>query len=338
MAKKVKLQDISEAVGVSVVSVSKALSGKEGVSDEMREKIMRVAGELGYRYNKAPSTIASSSVLTGNIGVVMLSQYADSGSYYWKLYQEIVTNLTSRSRFSIIEIVDEQTEKRKIAPMMLKEKKVDGVFFLGKADEDYICAMKERYSKPVMMIDFYNCTGKVDAVVSDNFYGSYVMTSHLISAGHKKIGFVGTVLATSSITDRYFGFSKAMLENGLEVNPEWIIDDRELDGPLDETRLCLPDEMPTAFVCNCDVVAGMLIHKLLAKGYRVPEDVSVTGYDNYTMADPVGIKLATFDPGMSKMAQLAVETMLNKISGDSDIRGVQIVTGNMIQGESVKSI
>ncbi|MFT3951952.1 MAG: substrate-binding domain-containing protein, partial [Oscillospiraceae bacterium] len=92
-----------------------------------------------------------------------------------------------------------------------------------------------------------------DCIVTDSYYGMYRLTDYLIANGHRSIGFVGSVLSTQSIQDRYMGFLKAMTENMLPVNPEWVLPDRDENGTY--IPIALPETLPTAFVCNCDEVA-----------------------------------------------------------------------------------
>lgn len=338
MAKAVKLADIAEVVGVSIVTVSKALSGKSGVSDEVRDRIKKVAEELGYRM---PSSTKVNHVgATGNIGVLIPKRFLDQNSFYWELYQRIVSNLTSKGYYAILEILNIEAESGCLLPKMVMDKKVDGVIALGQSATCYTHFICENIPVPIMFLDFYNAENKFDTVISDGFYGTYMITNHVIEMGHKEIGFVGTVLSTSSITDRYFGFCKAMREHGLDINEEWMVPDRANHGKPEPADVVfeLPEHLPTAFVCNCDTTAYMVINKLQDRGLNVPQDVSVVGYDNYSYPDSSNLPLTTYDVGMRKMAETCVSTLLKKIFGESYYKGVQIVTGHMVKRNSVRNL
>lgn len=337
MAKSVKLADIAELVGVSIVTVSKALSDKDGVSDEVREKIKKTASELGYRTSNGSA--ASKIGTTGNIGVIIPKRFLDQTSFYWELYQRIVNKLTLYGCFCILEIIDEAIEEKKELPKVVTDRRVDGIIALGQVVDEYTDYLQKNADMPVMFLDFYNSSNKIDAVISDSYYGMYQLTNYVIAMGHKRIGFLGTVLSTSSITDRYFGYCKAMMENGLTVEDKWVIKDRKHDViPEAEISFELPYELPTAFVCNCDVAAYRLIARLQERGVRVPEDVSVAGYDNYSFPDSSRRPLTTYDVGMKKMAETCVDTLLKKITGEIHEQGVQIVTGHLVIRDSVKNI
>ena len=190
---------------------------------------------------------------------------------------------------------------------------------------------------PVIFMDYYVGKGEYDTVISDGFHGMYRLTNYLIEMGHREIGFFGTPLATSSITDRYLGYVKALMEAGIEPRKEWLIPDREL-GTDAFVEVVLPERMPTAFACNCDVVAYRLIRKLKGQGLHVPEDVSVVGYDNYAYEDDSQDPVTTYDVGMRRMAETCVKTLVNKIHGDRYYKGVQIVTGHIVYKKSVRDI
>ena len=194
-----------------------------------------------------------------------------------------------------------------------------------------------------MFLDTMIADGNCDAVVSNNTLGGYRMTNYLFDMGHEKIGFVGTLLATTSIDDRYLGYFKSVMEHGKKVMEEWVIDDRDREGTVDiENKLALPlDNMPTAFFCNCDFTASILIKKLRENNYRVPEDISVAGFDNYLtdeyrcFADG---QITTYEIDIAEMAKHAIHTILKKMENSGYTNGVFMIPGRFIEGVSVKSI
>ena len=130
MSKAVRLADIAEKLNVSTVTVSKALSGQKGVSDEMREKIKELARELGYQ---PPAKMKLPKDGKGyNIGVIISERYLDQQeSFYWKMYQEVATGAVSKECFTMLEILNHQNEQDKTMPKLLLEDKVDGLIIIG---------------------------------------------------------------------------------------------------------------------------------------------------------------------------------------------------------------
>lgn len=335
MARAVKLADIAEVLNVSKVTVSKALSDKEGVSDELREKIKRLATEMGYRQNSIARSLRDG--YTYNIGVLIPEGYVEMyHSFYWELYQNVLNSLIKKSYYGIMEIISAEDEKNNVIPRIIQDGKVDGIILMGEFKKEYVEYLSNLNDVPIVLLDSYDKNSNYDTVISDNYYGMYVLTDYLIEMGHRNIIFVGNPKATSSIQDRFLGFVKALLENGIEYSPRMCIPDREVDKK--ELNFELPEEMPTAFACNCDTVAYLVIKKLQDKGYNVPEDISVIGFDNYLMTEISDIGITTFEVDMKTMAETAVKTIIKKIY-KSDYKSVRrVISGKIIIKETVKNL
>lgn len=341
MAKAVKLADIAERLGVSTVTVSKALSGQKGVSEEMRTKIKELADEMGYKQPSAQRREKGNK--SYNIGVLIAERYLDKyDSFYWQMYQQVATRAVAKECFTLMEVISSQMEQENELPKLIQvqEHNVDGIIIIGRLFDSYLEFLNQKVELPLIYLDFCDEKPNTDAVISDSYYGAYRLTNYLFDMGHTKIAYVGTLLATGSITDRYFGYVKSLLEHGEQVKQEWIIDDRDkYTGRIEpEEMINLPEEMPTAFLCNCDLTASFLIKKLTDAGYRVPEDVSVAGYDNYLFPGLCDVAITTYEVDMKEMARRTIRTLIKKISGETYRQGICIVEGHMVMKNSVKRL
>ena len=339
MAKAVKLADIAERVGVSTVTVSKALSGQKGVSEEVREKIHSIAKELGYQQPSAARK--SQNHKNFNIGILISERFlVKYESFYWQMYQAVATRATAEECFTMLEVIGKAEEESSRMPKLVQERKVDGIIVIGKMMDAYLQHLNTEAGIPVIYLDYYNGREASDSVISNSYYGTYELTYYLYRMGHRKIAYVGTLLAMESITDRYFGYQKALLELGLEQKKEWVLDDRHIEtGEIDTVNMLqIPKDMPTAFVCNCDLTASFLIKKLKDNGYRVPEDISVVGFDNYLYPGLSDIQITTYEVDLKEMAKKAVYNMISKISNENYKPGIHIVEGHMVLKESVAQI
>ena len=339
MAKAVKLADIAERVGVSTVTVSKALSGQKGVSEEVREKIRSIAEDLGYQQ---PSAVRKSQNHKNfNIGILISERFlVKYESFYWQMYQAVATRATAEECFTMLEVIGKAEEESSRMPKLVQEPKVDGIIVIGKMMDAYLQHLNTEAGIPVIYLDYYNGREASDSVISNSYYGTYELTYYLYRMGHRKIAYVGTLLAMESITDRYFGYQKALLELGLEQKKGWVLDDRHIEtGEIDTVNMLqIPKDMPTAFVCNCDLTASFLIKKLKDNGYRVPEDISVVGFDNYLYPGLSDIQITTYEVDLKEMAKKAVYNMISKISNENYKPGIHIVEGHMVLKESVAQI
>lgn len=339
MAKAVKLADIAEIVGVSTVTVSKALSDQKGVSEELREKIKQLADEMGYKQPSAVRKLQNNK--SYNIGVIIAEHFLTKyESFYWQMYQAVATMAVSKGCFTMLEVVSDEEEGAEELPKLLLGHKVDGVVVIGAMTHGYLENLNTNGGVPVIYMDFYDEKETSDAVISNSFYGTYALTNYLFQMGHRKIAYVGTLLATSSITDRYFGYSKSLLEHGVKLQQDYVIDDRDLEtGMLNlESMSKLPKDMPTAFVCNCDLTASYMIKILNEQGYKVPEDVSVVGYDNYLYPGLCEIGITTYEADIKEMARRVIHNIIKKMENDNYKPGVFIVEGRLVRRDSVKHV
>lgn len=337
MNKSVTMKNIADVMGVSTVTVSKALADKEGVGEELRQAIKEKADEMGYHY-AASKQKSLKERQKFNIGVIVASNYVDVASYsfYLSLYHNIILRLAKDGYSGIMEIITDEMRREEVLPTVVVEQKVDGIIVLGQLSGTYVEKIRQT-RMPVVLLDFYDSSLDTDSVVTDNVYGTYVLTDYCISMGHEKVAFVGSIHATTSILDRYLGYCRAMISNHIALREDYLIEDRGEDL-LNYEVLKLPGEMPTAFVCNCDEVAYRLMEQLSQSGYRVPEDISVVGFDNYTFIDYAKPKLTTVAVNMEAMSDEAVSMLIRQIvSGEpSNLR--KVISGTLIIRDSVKDI
>ena len=208
---------------------------------------------------------------------------------------------------------------------------------LGGLASEYLKMMKEHYATPTVYLDFYDPYIKEDCVISNSFYGTYALTNYLFEMGHTNIGFVGTVLATKSITDRYLGYMKSLMEHGKSIREDWVLDDRDSDRHNFQ-KFLIPEEMPTAFVCNCEIIASWIIRELEKAGYRVPEDVSIVGFDDFLYPGLCNVPMTTYAVNMPEMAERSIKLLVTKVTGGETSKGMHLVEGRFIERKSVRAI
>lgn len=341
MAKTVRMADIAKVMGVSTVTVSKALSDQKGVSEELRLKIKEKAQEMGYKTASARYRERSGNSRSYTFGVIVSDRFlAKYESFYWNLYQEVATAAVQKGCFTMLEVLKAEDEDRLVMPRLLGEKKAEGLIIIGRLQEGYMEKLIDQVDIPFILLDFTDRNGIYDAVISNSYMGMYRMTNYLFDMGHREIGFVGNVFFTGSITDRFFGYLKSLAEHGVTLDRDWVLQDRNQQTGRSDVGFewKLPEKMPTAFVCNNDVAAAALVEHLQQEGYRVPQDVSVVGYDNYQPPGLCDVRITTYEVDMSGMAEHTVVNLISKLSGESYKQGVTIVDGRIIYKESVNAV
>lgn len=346
MEKKVTMEEIGKRLGVSVVTVSKALRNQKGVSAQLREQILQTADEMGYR----KSSRAHNMRISHTIGIVIAERFLEEHrSFYWSLYQQLASRITEKGSTPLLEVVGAKQEEGNVLPRIIAGQRSDGIIVMGTFRRSYMELLHNAPERtvPLVCLDSEAEPEREDAVLSDNIGGGYVMTSYLLSLGHRNIGYVGTLLATSSIDDRYLGYVKALLQHGIRVNDDWIIRDRDrLSGKLlksDQIRLPSSGErkgegLPTAYFCNCDFTAYNVIAALSLQGLRVPEDISVVGFDNHLPGGIPDAGITTYEIDAKRMVARAVSRIFQKMDNPAFSGNVVVVGGSFIERGSAARI
>lgn len=325
---KVRMQDIASRVGVSVMTVHNALMGRRGVSDTVREKILGTAREMGYIQSQRKSTSLR------HVGVLISEKWlADYTTFYWKLYMEMALEAPDRNCMVTAEILMHEAEEELKLPNFAAGNAVDGLVVMGEVGRNYVEFLRNNVWIPIIYLDFHYREIAEDAVITDGFHGMNAVTEYLYDRGFRRMAYVGSIHATSSIMDRFCGFQRVLFEHGLELPQEWLMEDRNEIGDI---ILTLPKTLPEAFVCNCDLVAVKLIEELGRQGCRVPEDVAVAGFDNYYCYPGLGDYLfPTYEADMKRLAQMALKKVLKRMVDPWAMKRMDLVPERLVEREGV---
>lgn len=332
---KVTLRDIARKLDVSAVTVSKALAGKEGVSEELRRRIVQTARQMGYRVRQSARPGAAN-----NRVAILIAEYCvqNGRGFYWSIYQDIVKSLRARGYYAMLELVRKEDEISGTLPMFVRDDQVDGVFVLGWLGRTYLNNLALS-GLPILCVDFYFEAENCAAVITDLIYDTYKITEYLYGQGHQEIGFVGDIHRSSAVQDQYLGYLKCMIRRGLPVRPEWVIpDQRGEDGRSAGCRLQLPQRLPTAFVCHDDEAAAVLVKELQSRGIRVPENVSVVGYYDTEQALDCTPELTTVHVDRRRIAEAAVIAGCNLMWKTGQVMDMTMISGHIVVRKSTKSL
>ena len=252
--------------------------------------------------------------------------------FYTSIYKYLYAEAIRKSYFLTLYVVTKKEEQNPVLPPLLKADKVDGIILLGQLALNYVKMLKAS-ALPVVLLDF-NYTGLgLNCICTDNIEGMYKATKCLIQKGHTKIGFVGNIHLTNSIRDRYLGYYRALIEGGIPINSQFIVQER--DDANNYIPIVLPEKMPTAFVCNSDQAAFRLMETLERANFRIPEDVSVIGFDDTLYSITSHPKLTTVSVNRKSMAENAVTMFLDLLENSSMIPRKIVISTTIIDRNSV---
>lgn len=308
MARKYTITDVATDLGVSCSTVSRALSDAPGVSDKVRRRIMEYAKEIGYMPNsKVHKKEESSRIVALIIGDIRNPFYAELAFYIQSILNEHGYMMMV---FNTEYCVDKEMEILEF----LKRFRFDGAIMMTTQVEK-INSELERMEIPVVLVNRNLNSFQGDMVLLDNFQAGYIAAMHLIELGHRRIGIVKGHMSSSASRQRYEGYCQAMRNYGYDIREDDIYysDMKMKSGKLICQEFLQRDSRPTAMLIINDVTAMGFVSEYIARGYRVPEDLSVVSFDNTQFADWSRVPLTSIDQNVENMGKKAAEVMLNRI-------------------------
>lgn len=321
MVRKVTMQNIADACGLSRNTISKIFNDRGTVPEATRALVMKKAKELGYQLSAEEEETVSCPAFPPAQNIALLTHSKPSLHSFGSSF---ITNFTDQiCRFGcnlkIFEITDSDYA-RKMLPAHFIPEEVTGIITLELFDRDYT-KMLSSLGIPVLLIDSYVRSSvdilPCDLLCMENFTSTAILTAKLIASGAKTLGFVGDIMHCNSFHERWNGFCTAMQEAGLRVDKSACIlaDNAEPYGDVNWVLSCLEalPKLPDAFVCANDFLAIRVMQALQKKGIIVPQDVMITGFDGSPEGEVIYPPLTTASIPTADLGRIAADLLLNRI-------------------------
>lgn len=339
MTKKVSMDDIAKKLNISKNTVSLALRGMPGISEQTRKLIFDAAKELGYEYKKSLKPAANKETESKNICLILSKNIRNTIGFYSYIQFGVEGEAKRNNLNTILYYYDEDDENFE-TPLCIKDGMVSGIITLGHVARNNLNTIVS-YNLPVVVIDEYFDNLKLDYVLTDNLCGGYMATEYLIKRGHRKIGFSGDIRWASSFYDRYYGYLKAMSDYSLQVNSPYNLINKGMQKLVDKDIMLvvkelksLPD-LPTAFFCCNDPEAIALYKAFEIMGIKVPDDVSIIGFDNIDSARNVSPELTTMHVEKELMGIKAVQRLVEKMQDKIGVPQKILISTTLVERQSV---
>ncbi|MCJ8012164.1 LacI family DNA-binding transcriptional regulator [Paenibacillus sp. KQZ6P-2] len=333
MKDKVTMQDIAERLNISKNSVSQALSGKDGVSEETRKIILETAHQMGYVYSPSRKKRASEAELTGTIALIASDFAFSMKSFFGEIYLSIERETVRRGGNLIIQSISKQAAEKRSLPTFLQNQTVDGVLVLSHITTDYINTITGT-GVPTVLIDHHHPSIHADCILTNNRFSAYEVIRHLAELGHRKIGIFSNTSFSPSYYERWEGFVLAMNDFGLEINDSWVIKDAKEEATYMLEKIKSIEELPTAWFCVNDGLGFILNSVLQQLGYRVPEDVSVVSFDNGYLSQVSTPQITTMDVDLKLYGRKAVEQLFWRINHPDEPLTEMLLPTKLVKRES----
>lgn len=317
------IKDIAEKAEVSTATVSYVLNNTGNISPETRKKVLKVIEALNYK----PNQIAKSLKLkkTKTIGVIVeditvfnaaeiidgINEYAEKIGYSIILTNMRLFKMTGNNFFDIEKC--SHIAMKKMDELLSNE--VDGIIYIGVHPRD-VTGVLTKVDKPIVYTYCYTTSEKDFAVNYDDEQASYEATKYLINLGHKKIGLISGLIDSIPTHARYTGYYRALREHNLIFDPSFIkTGDWEFEsGYAMAKEILAQDNVPTAILAMNDLMAGGVIEACKDVGLKVPEDLSVVGFDNRELSMFYSPNLSTVDLPLHEMGTLSMEILVKVLN------------------------
>lgn len=330
----VSLKDISARCGVSVATVSKALNDHKDVSAATKERLLKVAKEMGYFPNSQARALKTNR--TYNLGVMFLDA-AESGlthEYFARVLNCFKTEAENCGYD--ITFINRNIGGRKMTTYEhCKYRNVDGILIACTDFTDPDVYEVINGDIPVVTIDhIFDCR---TAILSDNLVGMNKLVEYVHRKGHKKIAFIQG--NKSSVAEkRLAGFKKACQGFGIRVENDYVLNgdyhnpEHTYEQTMQLMKLATP---PTCIFMPDDYSAIGGLNALKDLGLSVPDDISVVGYDGIALAQLLSPKLTTYKQNCAEIGRLAAKSLVDLIENPQTFTEVLLVDGEMVEGETV---
>lgn len=292
--KAVGMNEIAQKLNISRNTVSKVMNDRGVVADKTKEKIIQTAIEMGY--SKLPEHLLQEygeQKISRNI--LVLATSPDFSSFWGKMINGITKKLASEEYNCFYNFLTFDQEQNFIMPEIIKTGDITGIIIMNIYNKDAVYEIA-KLGIPTVYYDLplgMNCVeAKADVVITEGREGIYTITKSLLEKGNHKLGFIGDVSYCKSIEERWRGFVRAHEKLNIPIQKAYCFTSKEhshfyfgkeaecVVQELVQSRKSLPDGL----ICANDMIAYKVMNELRQNGYRVPEDIKVSGFDDIDYA------------------------------------------------------
>ncbi|USD66265.1 HTH-type transcriptional repressor PurR [Vibrio sp. SCSIO 43136] len=331
------IKDVARLAGVSTTTVSHVINKTRFVAEATQEKVNKAVKELNY----APSAVARSLKCNSTRTIGMLVTQSTN-----PFFSEVVDGVESycyRQGYTLILCnTGGIYEKQRDYIRMLAEKRVDGILVMCSDLTEELHQMLDSHADiPKVVMDWGPESSGADKIIDNSEEGGYLATQYLIENGHTNIMCLSGHLEKAACKERIAGFRRAMDKAGLPSDDSKIIEGNfECDTAVlaADKIIAMGEERPTAVFCFNDTMALGLMSRLQEKGIKVPEDVSVIGYDNIDLSGYFSPPLTTVHQPKRRVGKTAFELLLQRIKDKEHERRVFEMQPELVERKSVQKL
>ena len=337
MKNKLSIYDIAKYSEVSPASVSYVINGKNKVSEETRQKVLKAIEELGYVPNhNARSLSTGKSHLIG-----LFLPLSDTSIAFLQnpFYAEYIGGLEKGIIDADYDIVIGGLKNEHDFERWIRSRNLDGVVMLGKYPRKVYDDIK-KINIPVVLTDVYEeYSNEFHNIRINDELGMYLSTKYLIEKGHKKVGFIGFKEISLVDENRFKGYKKAMDEYGFEIKDDYLFTTlATFDDGYKIADEIIKRKSVTAVACSADIIAIGIIKRYKELGKNIPDDLSIVGFDDIQDSKYIYPGLTTIHQDIGLKGEKAMNIILDSLRNNTHNKILINLEPYLVERDSVKEV
>jgi DNA-binding LacI/PurR family transcriptional regulator len=327
VAKAPDIRTVAALAKVSIATVSRTINGSPAVSDRLMKRVWQAIEQLNY----FPNTHAR-SLVSGRSRILGIIVENITNPFFPELIQNFEEIAVAHGYEILVSSSNSDPAILTNCVRRMLERKVEGVAVMTFGEEEPVLDQLTHRDIPMVLAEFRLDDPKTSTILLDYTTGVRAAVQHLMSLGHRKIGFLAGPHKLHSAITRENDFRTAMREAGLEVDPAWVIEcDHTLRGGVAGfERLRALDSQPTAVLCSNDMTAIGVLRAAYMGGLRVPQDLSVIGLDDIDFAEFTLPPLTTIRLSRADLARAAFDALRSQTDGSVRIQREFLVSTSLV--------
>ena len=331
---KVSIKDISKKTGFSPATISNALNHKRGVSEETAAEVFRVAREMGYISESKVRRIKL--VIFKRNGLII-----DDTPFFSLMIDGIEKECRSAGMEMVLCYLNMQDENYEEQVEWIIHDNSTAVILLGTELMEEDVELYKSATCPFLMLDYWAWDMSFNGVLINNADSARMAVEYLIKKGHRKIGYLKGKFRIKAFRSREVGYRTAMKKGNCQMNADYIVElSTTMNGAYKDMKQYLEKEreMPTAFFADNDMIALGAMKALQEMGYKIPQDISIIGFDDLPFSEISNPPLTTLRVPKQEMGRLAVKKLLEVMEENVKIKTKIQVCTMFVERESVRDL
>ncbi|MFA6801641.1 MAG: LacI family DNA-binding transcriptional regulator [Acholeplasmataceae bacterium] len=341
MTKKTNIAEIARLAGVSKATVSYVINDVNKVSEKTKERVKKIMEDLDFIPNMNARSLLNGQTKLIGVTLPLIAPSDTTGTlletnpFFAEYLGEIHKVISSYGYDILLSGIQVKGKYNN----WIKSRGLDGIILLGSYPTDIYEEVK-KLQIPTVLTDVYESySNDFHSINTDDARGSYLATKHLIELNHERIGFVGGSITNSPIhNNRYLGFGKAMLESNLKINSDCVFETlTTFEGGVKLAEKLMEEKIKlTALVVDADIVALGMMKAFQDANHKIPDEISIVGFDDIQAASFVSPGLTTMRQFISKKGEIAAQLIMEDILANKITTDSQTVESKLVVRGSTK--